>query len=178
MGGLTPGDAPGPRPDLQIEASQTFALTHPGGPAVALAFVRDAGRALSQVRFLRNLRAGPQEVSGELVVTVPVLGEVDLPFRSRLEETPQGAALIPQPVTGKRAWVEVAGQAQVDGDGTATFHFQFRAHLGLPQAEGWGGAAFEKMVRAAAARTLERVAGELPVGIGAAMAADEGHAER
>lgn len=178
MGGLTPGDLPGRAPGLQIEASQTFALPHPGGQAAALAFVRDAGRALARVQFLRDLRAGPAGVSGELVVTVPVLGEVDLPFRSRLEELPRGAALLPQPVAGERAWVEVAGEAQVDGAGVATFHFHFRAHLGLPQAEGWGGAAFEKMVRAAAARTLERVAGELPQGIEAAVAADAERAGR
>ena len=40
---------------------------------------------------------------------------------------------------------------------------------GLPEAEGWGGAAFEKMVRSAAERTLTRLAGELPQGIGAAL---------
>jgi len=163
---------------MQIEAAQTFTLPHPGGQAAALAFVRDAGTALSRVQFLRGLGTGPEGVSGELVVTVPVLGEVDLPFRSRLEETPRGAALIPQPVEGERAWVEVAGEAQVDSAGSVAFHFEFRAHLRLPQAEGWGGAAFEKMVRAAAARTLERVAGELPAGIAAAMAADGSQAER
>lgn len=156
---------------MLIEAHQNFTLTHPGGGAAALAFVRDAGLALSQVRFLRNLRADTQSVTGELVVPVPLLGEVDLPFHSRLTVTPDGAALTPQPVEGERAWVEVAGQAQVEEPGTVTFHFHFRAHLRTPPAEGWGGAAFEKMVRAAAARTLERVAAELPAGIGAAMGA-------
>lgn len=159
---------------MVIEAGQSFTLTHPGGQSAALAFVRDAGVALSHVRFLRGLRADHQGVTGELVVPVPVLGEVDLPFRSLLTVTPGGATLTPQPVKGERAWVEVAGQAEVDGAGTVTFHFHFRAHLTTPPAEGWGGAAFEKMVRAAAGRTLERVAGELPAGIGAAMGAREG----
>ncbi|GAA5513310.1 hypothetical protein Dcar01_02043 [Deinococcus carri] len=159
---------------MVIEAQQSFTLTHPGGRAAALAFVRDAGAALSRVRFLRDLRGDREGVTGELVVPVPVLGEVDLPFRSRLTVTPDGAALTPEPLAGERAWVEVAGQAGVDEVGAVTFHFHFRAHLTLPQAEGWGGAAFEKMVRAAAGRTLERVAGELPVGIGAAMGAGRG----
>lgn len=163
-----------PPPDLQIEAAQTFTLRHPAGHEAALTFVRDAGAALSRVRFLRDLRADSEGVSGELVVPVPVLGEVDLPFRSRLTVTPDGAALTPQPVEGERAWVEVTGQARVGGAGSVAFHFHFRAHLSLPQAEGWGGAAFEKMVRAAAARTLERLAGELPAGIGAAMGANQG----
>ncbi|EYB67143.1 hypothetical protein DEIPH_ctg051orf0058 [Deinococcus phoenicis] len=154
---------------MLIEAQQTFTLRHPGGQAAGLAFVRDAGAALAHVRFLRGLRADARGVTGELIVPVPVLGEVDLPFLSRLTVTPDGATLTPQPIGGERAWVEVAGQAQVDAAGAVTFHFHFRAHLATPQAEGWGGAAFEKMVRAAAGRTLERVAGELPAGIGAAM---------
>ena len=158
---------------MLIEAEQAFTLTHPGGPAAALAFVRDAGLSLSRVRFLRNLRGSPEGVTGELIVPVPVLGEVDLPFRSLLTVTPSGAALTPQPIEGERAWVEVTGQAEVHAGGTTTFQFHFRAHLGTPQAEGWGGAAFEKMVRAAAGRTLERVAAELPVGIGAAMGAGD-----
>lgn len=157
---------------MLIEAHQSFTLAHPGGQEAALAFVRDAGVALARVRFLRNLRADHEGVTGELIVPVPVLGEVDLPFRSLLTVTPGGATLTPQTVTGERAWVEVAGQAEVDERGSVTFHFHFRAHLTTPPAEGWGGVAFEKMVRAAAGRTLERVAGELPAGIWEAMRAD------
>ncbi|KEF33899.1 MULTISPECIES: DUF3809 domain-containing protein [Deinococcus] len=154
---------------MLFEARQAFALTHPDGEDAAFAFVRDAGVSLSRVRFLRGLRADAAGVRGELVVPVPLLGEVDLPFVSSLHPTPDGAELRPQPVTGERAWVEVAGQARVSAAGEMAFDFQFRAHLRLPEAEGWGGAAFEKMVRAAAERTLERLAGELPQGIGAAL---------
>ena len=60
-----------------------------------------------------------------------------------------------------------------------SFDFQFRAHLALSQTDdppqagaagpGWGGAAFGKMVRAAAGRTLQRVSSELPGGIHEAM---------
>lgn len=154
---------------MLIEAEQRFTLTHPQGREAALVFVRDAGMALARVRFLRGLVGSAEAVSGELVVPVPVLGEVDLPFRSLLTVTPGGADLTPQPLTGERAWVEVRGRADVGEGGAIAFHFHFRAHLQTPHAEGWGGAAFEKMVRAAAERTLERVAGELPQGIEAAM---------
>lgn len=163
-----------------FEAQRAFALPFPGTVPGALAFVRDPARTLSQVRFLRALHADGEGVRGELLVPVPLLGDVDLPFHSRLSLTPDGAALLPQPLTAERAWVEVAGQAHAEAgeDGPQLhFSFQFRAHLALPDTGSWGGAAFEKMVRAAAARTLERVSQELPVGIawaatGAAQAPD------
>lgn len=153
-----------------VEATQDFTLPWTGDDAAALAFVRDPARALARVRFLRDLRADGEVVRGELLVPLPGLGEVDLPFHSVLTATPDGGALTPQAISGERAWVEVAGQARLDG-GALHFAFQFRAHLATPDAQGWGGAAFEKMIRAAAARTLERVARELPAGI--AQAAQE-----
>lgn len=158
---------------MLLEAEQSFGLRHPGGEAAALAFVRDPQQSLAQVRFLRGLQSAEREgggaaVSGELIVSVPAMGEVDLPFRSALEQTPHGAALLPLNLSGERAWVEVSGQAEVSG-GEMQFHFQFRAHLTLPSGEGWGSAAFEKMVQAAAARTLARVAAALPQGIAAAL---------
>lgn len=156
-----------------LEAEQAFSLPHPGSPAQALAFVRDPARSLSRVRFLRGLHAGPDGVRGELLVPLPLLGDADLPFHSALHLTPDGAALLPHPLTGKRAWIEVTGQARVqerEEGALLHFAFEFRAHLALPDAEGWGSAAFEKMARAAAGRTLERVARELPAGIAAAMA--------
>lgn len=156
-----------------LDAEQRFTLVHPGGAAPALAFVRDPARALSQVRFLRGLRADRSGIRGELLVTVPALGEIDLPFCSALDLTPSGARLRPLPVTGERAWVEVSGEAEVDTRGEMAFFFVFRAHLQTPGAEGWGAQAFEKMVRAAAGRTLERVARALPEGLGAALNAEK-----
>ncbi|GGM18081.1 DUF3809 domain-containing protein [Deinococcus aerophilus] len=164
-----------------IEAERHFTLPAPGTALQALDFVRDPARTLARLRFLRGLSAGDGEVRGELVVPLPVLGEADLPFVSRLTATPDGATLTPQALPDERAWVEVSGHAQVlegtppDGDRTpgrvveVVFHFQFRAHLSIPEAQGWGGAAFEKMVRAAASRTLDRVTQELPEGIREAL---------
>ncbi|MDB5045959.1 MAG: hypothetical protein JWQ08_2009 [Deinococcus sp.] len=157
-----------------LEAEQSFALTHPQGQLAALAFVRDPALALSRVRFLRGLVGSTEGVRGELIVPVPVLGEVDLPFHSLLLVTEDGATLTPQPIADERAWVEVSGTAATDSAGQIRFQFHFVAHLATPEAEGWGGAAFEKMVRAAAGRTLERVARELPQGIGAAVVAQAG----
>ncbi|PTA67646.1 DUF3809 domain-containing protein [Deinococcus arcticus] len=152
-----------------VEAAQAFELPWTGTPDAALAFVRDPARTLAHLRFLRALQAGEGRVQGELVVPLPGLGTVDLPFCSVLQVTPDGAELQPQPVTGERAWVEVAGQARVAG-AALHFSFAFRAHLQTPDAQGWGGAAFEKMVRAAAGRTLERVARELPAALEQAAA--------
>lgn len=157
-----------------FDAAQTFELQHPQGHAAALTFVRDPASALAGVSFLRNLAATSEGVSGELVVQVPLLGEVDLPFRSELHPTENGAELRPLPISGERAWVEVAGQAQAGAGGEMTFAFQFRAHLATPESEGWGGAAFEKMVQAAARRTLERVAAALPAGLAAGLPSTEG----
>lgn len=151
-----------------LRAEQTFRLRHPHGQAAALAYVRDPAAALAGVRFLRGLASDGEQVRGELLVTVPLLGEVDLPFCSDLVATPQGAELRPLVLTGERAWVAVSGQAAAE-DGEMTFHFQFQAHLATPEAEGWGGAAFEKMVQAAAGRTLERVAKALPEGLAAGL---------
>lgn len=150
-------------------ARQQFTLRHPGGGAQALAFVRDPARSLAAVDFLRDLRADARQVRGELVVAVPVLGEVDLPFCSHLHATPAGAELRPQPLAHERAWVEVGGVARADAQGEMAFSFEFRAHLSVPEGGGWGGAAFEKMARAAAERTLERLARTLPVRIAAAL---------
>lgn len=152
-----------------LHAAEEFELLHPDGPEAARAFVRDPALALAKVRFLRGLKAEATGVLGELVVPVPVLGEVDLPFQSDLEHTADGARLIPRLLDHERAWVEVAGVARVQGH-QMHFQFDFKAHLALPEAEGWGGAAFEKMVQAAANRTLSRVGQSLPAGMQAALA--------
>lgn len=160
---------------MQIEAEQTFTLEFPGTPQEALAFLRDPARSLAYVRFLRGLSvtqtdAGGPEVRAVLVVNVPMLGEIDLPLHSRLLHTPQGATLEAQPLEGERAWIELNGAGTAE-DRLLRYAFRFTAHIEMPSAEKWGGAAFEKMVRAAAERTLSRLAHELPEGIGQSMTA-------
>ena len=153
---------------MRIEAEQAFTLEFPGTPGGALAFLRDPTRSLAGVRFLRGLHVSGPEVRAVLLVNVPMLGEIDLPLHSRLVHTPQGARLEARPVEGERAWIELSGEGLTDGH-LLSYHFQFTAHIEIPSAEKWGGAAFEKMVRAAAERTLTRLARELPEGIGRGM---------
>ncbi len=153
---------------MQIEAEQTFTLEFPGTPQDALAFLRDPARSLAYVRFLRDLDVSGPEVRAVLLVNVPMLGEIDLPLHSRLVHTPQGAGLEAQPIAGERAWIELNGEGTAEGR-LLSYAFRFTAHIEMPSAEKWGGAAFEKMVRAAAERTLSRLARELPEGIGQGM---------
>lgn len=153
---------------MQIEAEQRFTLEFPGTPEDALAFLRDPARELAGVRFLRNLTVSGAEVRAVLLVNVPMLGETLLPLHSRLIHTPQGARLEAQPVEGERAWIELSGDGTAEGT-LLGYHFRFTAHIEMPSAEKWGGAAFEKMVRSAAGRTLSRLAQELPEGMARGM---------
>ena len=153
---------------MQIEAEQAFTLEFPGTPGSALAFLRDPARSLAGVRFLRGLHVSGPEVRAVLVVNVPMLGETLLPLHTRLVHTPQGARLEAQPVEGERAWIELNGEGQAEGT-LLSYHFRFTAHIEMPSAEKWGGAAFEKMVRSAAERTLARLAQELPEGMARGM---------
>ncbi|TSA86832.1 DUF3809 domain-containing protein [Deinococcus detaillensis] len=151
-----------------VEASERFELPAPADDATALAFLRDPARSLAKVRFLRELAVSGHEVRGVLAVQLPMLGEVTLPFFSVLDVTPLGARLIPQALENERAWIEVGGEGQLK-EAALAYVFVFRAHLQMPTAEKWGGEAFEKMVRAAASRTIARVAQELPRAVGEAL---------
>ena len=152
-----------------VEAREPFTLTAPPDAAAALAFLRDPARSLAKVGFLRGLQVSGAEVRGVLAVQLPMLGEVTLPFFSVLEETEWGARLRPQMIENERAWLEVEGEGMLSGP-ELEYQFVFRAHLAMPAAEKWGGSAFEKMVQAAASRTMARVARELPKAMAAALA--------
>lgn len=157
-----------------LRAEQSFTLAFKGGQESALRFVRSPLQALSRARFLRELQQENGMLSGQLVVSAPGLGTIDLPFQSDLQFTPEGAELLPRALPQERAWVSVAGQARVERgtapQGTAIhFAFQFEGHVTLPEVGGWGGAAFEKMVVAAAQRTLNRVTAALPQDVKNAM---------
>ncbi|GHG00588.1 hypothetical protein GCM10017783_10890 [Deinococcus piscis] len=160
---------------MQFGARQVFTLHHPGDRAAALAWARAAERALAQVTFLQDVQLDSHTLSGELRVPVPLLGEITLPFASLLTATESGADLTPQPLTERRGWVEVNGQAvvgepaQTAGGTPVELSFDFQAFLRLPDSGNLGGAAFEKMVRATAQRTIERVLTELPGQLQASM---------
>ena len=151
-----------------VSAREQFELAAPADEA-ALAFLRNPVQALSKVRFLREVQVSGQTISGVLAVQLPLLGEVTLPFVSVLEDTPTGARLLPQAIEQERAWLEVVGEGKLL-TGQLGYVFEFRAHLDTPAADKWGGAAFEKMVQAAASRTMSRVAQDLPRALAAALA--------
>ena len=155
-----------------VEARQSFALVYPGPAPEALDFLRDPVRSLRHVRFLRDLSRAGDAVRAELVVGLPMLGELHLPFESELLSLERGAELRPRELTGN-AWAELVGHGEVMERGQSESELRYRlhvlAHLTVPAASKWGGGAFEKMVRAAAARTLERVAHEFPEGVRQAM---------
>ncbi len=192
-----------------IEAQQRFILPYAGSADRAVQFIQDPSKTLAYLDFLNHLKVEGNDVYGELKVMLAVMGQIDLPFHSRLStqlastqlastqlastqlastallnSNLLGASLTGQPIENQRAWVEVGGQAQLFAgppnemqpeiplEIPLEFDFQFKAHIELPSADGWGSNAFEKMVNAAAGRTLERMVQELPAGIARAIAAD------
>lgn len=147
-----------------VYSQQQFQLSHTLTYEAALAFVRQPHLSLRHVHFLYQLNfdQAPEGgiLSGKLRLRIPVIGEVTLPFRSQLQHTETGAILIPDTSSDARLWVEVGGLATVKEE-LLQFDFEFRAHLPTNETE-WGTKAFEKMVDAAANRTLARVSGALP----------------
>ncbi|WP_135227629.1 DUF3809 domain-containing protein [Deinococcus fonticola] len=155
-----------------LESAQTFTLKHPRGFDEALRFVRSPEVSLARVRFLSDLTNRDGQVGGHLTVKTPGLGDIYLPFASQLQQEPDGASL--QALTlPDRNWVAVDGRASVIPTADMTFRFHFTAHVTLPDVPGWGSAAFEKMVSAAAQRTLMRVAEALPRDLEAALPTPE-----
>lgn len=150
-----------------FEAAEHFTLTYPGSEQEARSFLRDPGRSLRAVSFLRALRFDGALVRAELAVNIPMFGDLVLPFESEVTPTTRGALLTPRVLSG-RAWAEVGGLGETQ-DGQLDYRLQFRVHISMPQAEKWGGAAFEKMFQATARKTLERVAQDFPAGVHAAM---------
>lgn len=158
-------------------------------PAAALAFVRDVPTSLANADFLRDLAVGPPDGDGIGVVTatLPVnaalFGQRDLPFRSRLHRTPDGARLegLPLDVAGP-GWAQVSGTAAVTPAGTGsrlTYAFDVRVHVALPEPERWGGQALTKMIAYTASTVLARVTDAFPVAVAtAAEAAAEAAARR
>lgn len=145
---------------LTFEAQQEFQLTHTLNVEQALEFLRTPSVSLAKAHFLQNIQTLDTELSGELLVMVPILGQIELPFSSIIQIHDTGANLHAKP-HDKHAWLAINGQAEQQTE-QLLFHFQFAAYIQIPQTEGWGSIAFEKMVRAAAHRTLERVTSALP----------------
>lgn len=146
----------------------------------ALAFVRDVPRSFAKAAFLQQPRfdLGPPPVlSAELPVAAAFFGQRSLPFRSMAEARPSGGALVGVPIE-----VEGPGWAQVDAevgvlplDGhTSSLRYQFsiQVWLRLPEAEGWGGRALQRMIERAGREVLRRLDVAFPQALQEAAAAD------
>jgi hypothetical protein len=153
----------------------------------ALAFVRDVRASLARARFLRDLTVGPPQggggvgiVTATLPVNAALFGQRDLPFRSRLHRTPDGARLEGLPIDAQGpGWAQVSGSVEVAPatlGSRLAYGFDIRVHVALPEPERWGGQALTKMIAYTASTVLARVTDAFPAAV--AEAAADRHAER
>lgn len=147
---------------------------------VALAFVRDVRASLARASFLRDLEVGSPSgggigtVTATLPVNAALFGQRDLPFRSRLFATPDGARLEGLPIhAAGPGWAQVSGTAAVsrhDGGSRLAYAFDIRVHVALPEPERWGGQALTKMIAYTASTVLTRVTDAFPAAVAEAAA--------
>lgn len=153
--------------DLTHEVSFVLDLEMP--PEAARAFVRDVPRSLSQATFLADLqviRGEPDVVTATLPVNAALFGQRELPFRSELTCTEDGARLTGLPLTPTGpGWAQVSGDARVTpaGEGCrVAYAFRITIHLALPAPEKWGGRALLSMIEFTARNVLEGVMASFP----------------
>jgi Tfp pilus assembly protein PilO len=148
----------------------------------AVAFVQSV-RSLSRVRFMQNLQVSPQadgisqRLRAEIPVDVPLLGHYDLTFASELVPTARGASLQALPVSGRKGWAQVSGEAEVaalPGGSRVRYLLAVTLHVDLPEPERWGGRALLKMVELTAQRVVADITAEFPKAVEAAAADAEG----
>ncbi|HKI58580.1 MAG TPA: DUF3809 domain-containing protein [Trueperaceae bacterium] len=159
--------------DLTHEVSFVLDLEMP--PEPARAFVRDVPRSLSQATFLADLQVihgDPDIVTATLPVNAALFGQRELPFRSELTVTDDGARLTGLPITPTGpGWAEVSGDARVtpSGDGCrVAYAFRIAIHLALPAPEKWGGRALLSMIEFTARNVLQGVMASFPEAVRAA----------
>ena len=144
-------------------------------PDEALAFVRDVPGSLARAHFLRDLTfevcegGGVGVVTATLPVNAALFGQRDLPFRSLLHETPDGARLegLPLDVPGP-GWAQVSGAVCVrpaPHGSRLAYAFDIRVHVALPEPERWGGVALTRMIAYTASTVLTRVTDALPAAV-------------
>lgn len=100
---------------------------------------------------------------GYLLADIPLLGEIQFPFQSRISSTGSVAArlqalpLEPAPPF----WAELGGTGSVT-EGGIGYELELRIHADLPEGEKWGGKALRRMAEVAfervVGRTLEQLA--------------------
>ncbi|MCS7058385.1 MAG: DUF3809 domain-containing protein [Meiothermus sp.] len=103
-------------------------------------------------------------VEGYLLAEVPLLGQIQLPFRSRIEAQGPVARLVALPLPEPlQFWAELAGEGQAVEDGLV-YRLVLRVHAKLPEGEKWGGRALRRMAEVAFDRSVERVLQRLAEG--------------
>lgn len=116
--------------------------------------------------FGRLERQGDKLV-GELLAEVPLLGEIQFPFVSRMDFGEEGRAYLhadsPVPAPDPRFWAELSGEGQVVPGGIA-YNLNLRIHAEIPEGEKWGGKALQRMAEAAFERTVSRTLEALSMG--------------
>lgn len=166
---------------MTFDHAVQFDLEVPLGYDDAVAFVRDVRSSLSRAAFLRGLSVDPPSgggigtVTATLPVNAALFGQRDLPFRSRLHATPDGARLEGLPIHAEGpGWAQVSGVARVAPNGEATvrlsYAFEIRVHVALPEPERWGGQALTTMIAYTARTVLTRVTDAFPAAVAEAAA--------
>lgn len=156
--------------DLTHEVRFSFPVAMP--PAAARAFVRDVPRSLRKADFLTDLQVlegDPRVVVATLPVNAALFGQRELPFRSVLRDTPDGATLTAVEIDPDGpGWAEVDGEAVVrpDGDGSKVdYAFRVTIRLRVPAADKWGTQALLKMIAFTARTVLQDIMSRFPLAV-------------
>ncbi len=154
---------------MKLEFKQNFRIPHSSPLETAQAYLRDPLASLKGVSFMRGLELEGQTVEAELLVSVPLLGDLPIPFRSALEPTPEGANLHPLELSAK-TWAKVSGMGRAL-ETELLYDLHVEVFVELPGGQKWGGFAFSKMVDATSKKALERVMREFPRGVSSGLVA-------
>ena len=162
---------------MKLEFKQSFRILHTTPLETAQAYLRDPLASLKGVGFMRDLKLEGSRleenrleapiVTAELLVSVPLLGDLPIPFKSTLEPTAEGANLHPLELSGK-TWAKVSGVGRAL-ETELLYDLHVEVFVELPGGEKWGGFAFSKMVDATSKKALERVLKEFPRGVSSGL---------
>jgi|GEM_PF-1333405 len=156
---------------MKLEFKQNFRIPHSAPLETAQAYLRDPLASLKGVSFMRGLelrgQTPPYTVEAELLVSVPLLGDLPIPFRSTLEPTLEGANLHPLELSAK-TWAKVVGVGRAL-ETELLYDLHVEIFVELPGGDKWGGFAFTKMVDVTSKKALERVMREFPRGVSSGL---------
>lgn len=104
-----------------------------------------------------QLTLSADRLEGTLIAEAPLLGEIQMPFQSRLIRPGEDRArLEAMPLEPPPAfWAELSGEGEARG-GKLHYQLNLRIHVHLPEGEKWGGKALRKMAEAAFQRQISK----------------------